>query len=183
MCTRRREREEQEQGHAQHEMREVGPGQTLQGPGIDRMQDDDALRPVRQDQHHRAVRMREGERQRGQAQTVSWTHRIARMAMSMRVSCWSRMRASNRRRCSSMREADEADDARDAAGGDGDHLLLLDSDEQRVEPCRRQQADGMSGHQEQYADMEEVRAPEQLPLCAGSGSNWRARNIARGRSG
>ncbi len=70
-------------------------------------------------------------------------------------------------------EADEADHAGNAAGGDGDELLLLDGDEERVERRRRQQADRVAEQQEQDADMEQVGAPAQLALAqdlAGAGA-------------
>ena len=53
-----------------------------------------------------------------------------------------RMRGSNRRRCSSSVDADEADDAGDAADHDRHQLLEAVRDAERVEdPDRRQQAD------------------------------------------
>jgi hypothetical protein len=70
-------------------------------------------------------------------------------------------------------EADEADDSRNATGGDGDQLLLLDGDEERVEPGRRQQTYRMTQQQEQDADMEQVGAPGELTLSqdlAGAGA-------------
>ena len=71
-----------------------------------------------------------------------------------------------------QRQADEADGAGDAAGDDREQLLLLRRDEQRVDRRRRQQADRVAEEQEQDAEVEQVRAPEQLPLAqqlAGTG--------------
>ena len=75
-----------------------------------------------------------------------------------------RMRGSNSRRCSSKRDADEADDAGDAADHDRQHLLEAVA---RCRACRTPQI-GVSrptkwpSEDHEDADVEQVRAPHQL---------------------
>ena len=71
------------------------------------------------------------------------------------------------------RNADQAHQARDAAGHDRQHLLEAVRYAEHVEhPDRGQQADEMAEEDEENADVEQVGAPHQLPppqQLAGSG--------------
>ena len=93
--------------------------------------------------------------------STSCTHRMTRIARSVR---WlvRRMRGSKMRRCSSSVRPTKQIDAGDAAGDDGQHLLLRRADEGLVHPVRRQQAEQVAEEQEQDADVEQVAAPAQL---------------------
>ena len=65
-----------------------------------------------------------------------------------------------------QRDADEAHDAGDAADDDRHPLLEGVRDAERVEhPDRRQQTDEMAEEDDENADMEQVRAPHQLPAA------------------
>jgi len=59
-------------------------------------------------------------------------------------------------------QPDEADRAEHAAGDHGEELFLLDRDEQRIDLMRRQQPYHMAHHEQQDANVEQVRSPAEL---------------------
>ena len=157
-----REGEEQEDRHAQHQVHLVGPVQRHQAGGVG-TEGHDALRPVGQRQHHARILVAERIRQGDQAQHQ--LHPQDDQDAQVGAVAGEADAVIEDAAVQQQRQADEADEARDAARGHGHQLLLFGGDEGLVHEVRREQAHRVATEQEQDADMEQVAAPAQLALA------------------
>src|SRR6185503_19442999 len=153
------ERKQQEDGHAEHDVHLVRPGDRDQAFRAADPECHHALRPVGQHQHDAAVRVRKRERQRNHAERQ--LHPEDDQDREVGAVAGEADARVEHAAVDEHAQTDEADEAGHAARVHRQLLLVGNADEGLVHPVRREQAHEMAEEKEQDADMEQVAAPAQ----------------------
>ena len=158
------EGDQQEDGEAEEDMRleqrvDVDDEVRRTGAHID-----DRLRPVHEFHHLGAVEMAERYDDGGEAEQELRHQQHHDAGVGERgIGADARIK---KPAVQKQRTAGKGHDSRDATHGDSENLLCLVADAEKIEDLdRREQPDQMAAEDRQYADMEQYRAGDELPLA------------------